>query len=277
MKHQLSTPLLTIFESELFRTTSTCVVTDEYLLLVDPNWLPSEVKTIQDFAHEQGAGKEKYLLFTHSDYDHIIGYGAFPGFATIASQRFVDNPDADKQLAQTIAWDDEYYIRRNYALSYPAIDHPISGEGQAMRIGKDEYVFHQGPGHNYDGLITFNRSRGVLIVGDYLSNIEFPYVYHSFAAYRTTLETLETIIASSEVHLLITGHGDHTTDRQEMEQRIMDSREYLDGVELAVRSGVAFDFAGFVAERGYEFPGVMGEFHGKNLKVARRLNSNGSL
>lgn len=267
MKRQLSSPNLTIFESELFRTTSTCVVTNDCLLLVDPNWLPSEVQTIRGFAEKHGEGKEKYLLFTHSDYDHIIGYGAFPDFQTIASQRFVDNPDADKQLQQTIAWDDEYYIRRNYALSYPAIDHPISGEGQGMRIGADEYIFYQAPGHNYDGLLTFNRSRGILIVGDYLSNIEFPYVYHSFAAYRTTLQALEAIIASGEVKVLITGHGDHTTEREEMERRIRKDRAYLDGVESSVRSGTVFDFEALM--KGYGFPGVMGGFHGKNMVLGR--------
>ncbi len=268
MKRQYTSPHLTVFESELFRTTSTCIVTDAYLLLVDPNWLPSEIKTIQAFAAAQSAGKEKHLLFTHSDYDHIIGYGAFPGFKTIASQRFVDNPKANEQLQQTIAWDDEHYIRRDYPLSYPTIQHAIAGDGQDLRIGPDDYRFYQAPGHNYDGLLTFNRSRGILIVGDYLSNIEFPYVYHSFAAYRATLNTLETIIASGEVQILITGHGDHTTNREEMERRICKDRAYLDGVETAVRSGQPFDFAKLMA--GYDFPIVMGAFHEKNLLVAKR-------
>ncbi|TXF90110.1 MBL fold metallo-hydrolase [Neolewinella aurantiaca] len=268
MRRQLSTSRLIIFESELFRTTSTCVVTDDYILIVDPNWLPSEVSTIREFAEEHGKGKEKYLLFTHSDYDHIIGYGAFPGFTTIASQRFVDNPEASKQLEQTLAWDDEYYIQREYPLSYPGIGQPISDEGQGMRIGEDEYVFHQAPGHNYDGLITFNKSRGILIVGDYLSNIEFPYVYHSFADYRATLTTLETLVASGEVNILITGHGDHTTKQAEMVQRIADSRAYLDGLTSSVQSGTDFDFEAFVGR--YSFPGIMRKFHDKNVSLAQK-------
>ena len=267
MKRQYASPNLTIFESELFRTTCTCLVTDDYLLLADPNWLPSEVKTLQHFVRAHGVGKARHLLFTHSDYDHIIGYGAFPDFQTIASQRFVDNPAADKQLAQTIAWDDEYYIKRDYGLSYPVIDLPIAGEGQHLKIGNDDYVFYQAPGHNYDGLITFNRSRGILVVGDYLSNIEFPYVYHSFSAYRATLNTLETIVASGEVNILVTGHGDHTTSQEEMERRIRKDRTYLDGVETAVRTGSIFDFEKLMTE--YGFPGVMGAFHEKNLVLAR--------
>jgi glyoxylase-like metal-dependent hydrolase (beta-lactamase superfamily II) len=267
MKHQLNTPNLTIFESELFRTTSTCVVTNDYVLIIDPNWLPSEVEYIRQFTEQNGEGKKKHLLFTHSDYDHIIGYGAFPGFTTIASQRFVDNPEADKQLQQTVDWDDEYYVQRDYLLSYPAINQAIGGERTSIKIGNDDYLFYQAPGHNYDGLITFNQSRGILIVGDYLSNIEFPYVYHSFKDYQATLATLETIIQSGKVNTLITGHGDHTTDHQEMNQRIADSRVYLAAVESSIRDGADFDFDRFV-ER-YDFPGIMRKFHDKNVDLAK--------
>jgi len=268
MPRQLATPDLNIFESALFRTTSTCIHTKDYLLIVDPNWLPSEVAEIAAFTGLHGEGKELFLLFTHSDYDHIIGYGAFPGFTTIASQRFVDNPDAAAQLAQTVAWDDEYYVKRKYALSYPAIDRAVAGDGTAMRIGGDDYLFYQAPGHNYDGLVTFNRSRGILIVGDYLSNIEFPYVYHSFADYRATLGKLETLIGSGEVRTLVTGHGDHTTNPPEMRHRITESRAYLDELEAAVRAGVDYDFGKI--ERRYDFPGVMRKFHGKNVELMRR-------
>jgi len=255
MKHQLSTEHLVVFESALFRTTSTCIRTEEYLLVVDPNWLPAEVEYIRSFAALYGKGKELYLLFTHSDYDHIIGYGAFPGFTTIASQ-----------LQQAIDWDDEYYIQRDYApLTYPTIDLPIAEEGQTMRIGQDDYVFYQAPGHNYDGLLTFNRSRGILVVGDYLSNVEFPYVYHAFADYRATLATLKKLVTSGEVKTLITGHGDHTADRAEMERRIADSFDYLQKLETSVSTGTSFDFEGLMQR--YAFPVIMRKFHDKNLAL----------
>jgi len=268
MHYQLSTEHLVVFESALFRTTSTCIWTDDYVLIVDPNWLPAEVFHIHRFIEWRSKGKELYLLFTHSDYDHIIGYGAFPGFTTIASQRFVDNPDKARQLQQAIDWDDEYYIQRDYApLTYPAIDLPIAEEGQTMRIGQDDYVFYQAPGHNYDGLLTFNRSRGILVVGDYLSNVEFPYVYHSFAGYRATLATLKKLVASGEVNTLITGHGDYTTDRVEMERRITDSFDYLQQLETSVKTGEAFDFDGLMQR--YSFPVIMRQFHDKNLALLR--------
>ncbi|MFT6001167.1 MAG: hydroxyacylglutathione hydrolase [Neolewinella sp.] len=267
MPIQRTTPNLTIHESQLFRTTSTIIYTDNYVLIVDPNWLPAEVDGLAALTAAHGAGKEKFLLFTHSDYDHIIGYGKFPGFATIASQAFVDNPDQAAQLAQAIAWDDEYYIKRDYALVYPAIDRPIFGDGTEMTIGTDNYVFYQAAGHNYDGLLTFNRSRGILVVGDYLSNVEFPYVYHSFADYRATLNKLETLIGTGEVKVLVTGHGDHTTDWVEMEKRIRDSRDYLEELTTAITSGTDFDLDKWLGR--YDFPLIMKKFHDKNVALLR--------
>lgn len=267
MPIQLSGPRLIIHESQLFRTTSTIIHTDDYLLIVDPNWLPAEVEHLAALTSEFGAGKEKFLLFTHSDYDHIIGYGRFPDFTTIASQAFVANPGREDQLAQTIAWDDEYYITRDYSLRYPAIDRPVAGDGGEMLIGADRYVFYQAPGHNYDGLLTFNRSKGILIVGDYLSNVEFPYVYHSFADYRATLDKLEEIIGTGEVQVLITGHGDHTCDQAEMQKRLRDARDYLDELTAAINSGSDFELDIWLSR--YDFPLIMKKFHDKNVDLLR--------
>lgn len=267
MPIQLTTPNLTIHESQLFRTTSTIIYTEDYVLIVDPNWLPEEVDGLAALTVAHGAVKEKFLLFTHSDYDHIIGYGKFQDFTTIASQAFVDNPDQAAQLAQTIAWDDEYYIKRDYPLTYPSIDRPISGDGTQMIIGKDHYVFYQAAGHNYDGLVTFNQTKGILIVGDYLSNIEFPYVYHSFADYQKTLDKLEIIITSGEVRVLVTGHGDHTTDQAEMERRLRDSRAYIEELTSATAGGPDFDLDKWLGR--YDFPQIMKKFHDKNVALLR--------
>ncbi|WP_020571025.1 MBL fold metallo-hydrolase [Neolewinella persica] len=267
MPIQLTTPHLTIHESQLFRTTSTIIHTDDYVLIVDPNWLPAEVDHLAELTAELGAGKEKYLLFTHSDYDHIIGYGKFPGFTTIASKAFVDNPQQADQLAQTIAWDDEYYIKRDYELTYPVIDLAKAKDGEKTMIGEDQYHFYQAPGHNYDGLVTFNKSRGILIVGDYLSNVEFPYVYHSFAEYRDTLISLRAIIYTGLVKVLITGHGDHTTDYNEMERRLEDSFAYLEELTLSVQNDTAFDLEKWLSR--YDFPIIMRKFHDKNVALLR--------
>lgn len=67
-------PHITIFESALYRTTSTVFHNDDLILIVDPNWLPGEVQAVRGHVDQIKKGYPLYLLFTHSDYDHIIAY-----------------------------------------------------------------------------------------------------------------------------------------------------------------------------------------------------------
>ena len=268
MKLPLDTPTLTLFESALFRTVTTLVVGTDHLLLVDPNWLPEEIDYIVERVTPLREGRRCYLLFTHSDYDHIVGYGRFVDFEVIASAALVTNPGREQVLRQNRDFDDQYYITRDYPYTYPRVDRVVAEEGAQLQLGGETYTFYQAPGHNRDGLLTFNRERGLLIVGDYLSNIEFPYVYHSFADYRTTLAKLQRLVDTGDVRLLITGHGDTTADLVEMHRRIDESYSYLDGLEASVRAGTPYDFAGLM--RRYAFPGVMRTFHEANVELMRR-------
>ncbi|WP_116125818.1 MBL fold metallo-hydrolase [Lewinella sp. IMCC34183] len=257
-----------LFESALFQTVSLLITGPDHLLLVDPTWLPGEVEEIAAAAGELAAGRERYLLFTHSDYDHIIGYGRFPGYRTLASAAFVANPEPDDPLRQIREFDDAYYVTRPYPTEYPRIDIPLPAAETNRRLGSDDYVFYPAPGHNPDGVITLNRTRGILAVGDYLSNVEFPYVYHSVAEYRATLDRLETIIESGVVRTLVPGHGDSTDDPAEMRRRLTESRAYLDELEESIRRGTPFDLDRLFTR--YRFPGVMRTFHAGNEELMRQ-------
>ena len=128
MKKQYQTQAITVFESALFRTITSLIKLPDATVLVDPNWLPHEVEhirktlafpeSLQDFSSDSPL----YLLFTHSDYDHIIGYRAFPNAKVIASEAFVNSPDKEKNLRQIREFDDEYYIQRDYEIEYPEVD-----------------------------------------------------------------------------------------------------------------------------------------------------------
>lgn len=82
---QYRTEHVTVFQSALFQTTSTVISLDEHIVIVDPNWLPHEVREIQSYVESIRGNKELYLLFTHGDFDHIIGYRAFPDAKTVGS------------------------------------------------------------------------------------------------------------------------------------------------------------------------------------------------
>ena len=269
---QYKTPHLTVFESALFRTTTTVVETDDLLLLVDPNWLPREIEHIQQVVKNKQGDKPLYLLFTHSDYDHIIAYRAFENAQIIASQAFIDNKNKASILQQIKDWDDENYIKRNYPIAYPQVDIPIKKDGQQLIIGATTLTFYLAPGHNIDGIFTLIEPLGIWIAGDYLSNIEFPYIYHSSDAYEQTLAKVQPILKKHHPQILVTGHGDIALTHREILQRQSDAYAYIHALRTALQKGVTFDFEELM--EAYDFPKIMKAFHDGNVALMKKELSN---
>jgi len=268
MKIQFQSSNLTIFESALFRTTSTVFIEEEFILIVDPNWLPQEVSFIHDYVENVRNGKSVYLLFTHSDYDHIIGYNAFPDAKVIASKAFVNNPKKESILKEINTFDDQYYISRDYEIAYPEVDIIIEHDFQKLEIGNTNFTFLQAQGHNSDGIITVIESLGIWVVGHYLSNVEFPYVYHSSQDYLETLDKVEKGLEEYTMNILITGHGDHASSKEEIKKRILDSRNYIYELRSCIQKGEDFDFVQLMEP--YDFPIVMKEFHDANIELMKK-------
>jgi glyoxylase-like metal-dependent hydrolase (beta-lactamase superfamily II) len=268
MKIQYQSTHLIVFESALFRTTSTLVIGSDYILLVDPNWLPIELDFIEKTIEPLAKNKEKYLLFTHSDYDHIIGYGQFKQYQTIASENFVQHPSKEMVLQEIKEFDDAYYIQRTYPITYPKIDHVITKARQQLRLGSEWYTFFQARGHNRDGLMAYCQQQKLLVVGDYLCNVEFPYIYDSVNRYLDTLATLEMLLEEEDIALLVAGHGDATSDKSDMQGRITTARQYIDQLIASVTSDKIFKEKEWL-ER-YNFPIIMKQFHLKNIALAAK-------
>lgn len=257
-----------IFESALFKTTSSVLWTNDLLLVVDPTWLPHEVAEIERFTQKIKGNRPVFLLFTHSDYDHILGYGAFPDATVIASKAFVDQPDKTNILAQIEKFDQDYYIDRPYQSVYPKVDIIIERSEQKLTVGSTEMMFYLAPGHNSDGIFTFMKPLGIWIVGDYLSNVEFPYIYHSYKAYEESLKTGELIMEEHQPKMLIPGHGLATRSTQEMEKRIAESWRYLGLLKKSVQNEEPFPEKK-LWER-YRFPRGMKAFHENNLALVKK-------
>ena len=268
MKIQIEKSNLVVFESALFKTTTTLLIGKDYIVLFDPNWLPREIEFITNYIAKIKKDRKEYLLFTHSDYDHIIGYGAFKEYETIASQNFVNNPKQNKIVNQINVFDDSHYINRNYKIEYPLINHIIDCDEHVFRLGESKFLFWQAVGHNPDSLLILDTMNNTLVVGDYLSNVEFPYIYTSVKEYKLTLDKIENIISNYNVEYLISGHGDFTSDRIEMLKRLKDSRDYINLLEDSVINNKTFNFKK-VMER-YHFPIIMKEFHDGNIRLAKK-------
>lgn len=257
-----------VFESALFKTTSTVLWTDDLVLVVDPTWLPHEVNEIRQFTDAIKENRPVYLLFTHSDYDHVLGFGAFPDAKVFASKAFVENPDKAAVLNQIRNFDHEYYIDRPYQVVYPEVDEIVTESGQEFLLGKTKLAFYLAPGHNPDGIFALVRPLGIWIVGDYLSNVEFPYIYHSYQGYNQTLAECKRIVEMEKPDLLIPGHGSVTTSKEEMNNRIRASQHYLDLLKESVKENELFPEEA-LWER-YNYPLGMKSFHDNNLKLIKR-------
>lgn len=268
MKIQVNNSHLVVFESALFKTTTTLIIGLENLILIDPNWLPQEIDFIAKFIDKIKEAKKLFLFFTHSDYDHIIGYGAFKEFETIASLNFTNNPKKEETLSQIRSFDDSYYISRRYKIEYPQIQNIIDGDRQALTFGNDVYMFWQAVGHNPDGLLLLDIQHKVLIVGDYMSNVEFPYIYTSIKEYKNTLSKIDSIISEYDIQFLISGHGDYTDSKGEMRNRLSASRAYISQIEYCIKNSIEFNFQKFIND--YDFPIIMKQFHDGNISLAKK-------
>ncbi|MGM9927880.1 MAG: MBL fold metallo-hydrolase, partial [Bacillus sp. (in: firmicutes)] len=215
----------------IYKTTSTVIETDDCVLLVDPTWLPSDIESIQGFVYKIKQNRPLYLLFTHSDYDHILGYGAFPDAITIGSEKLADiakTPEKTKHILGEIeAFDHQYYLDRPYKLMFPKLDHIVCADGETLEIGGTTLIFYLAKGHTEDGLMTVVEQTGTLIAGDYFSDVEFPFIYDSSYHYEETMNKLSLILKLHSISLLIPGHGTPTDSQEDMIMRQQQALHYI--------------------------------------------------
>jgi hydroxyacylglutathione hydrolase len=269
---QEDSALLTIFQSVMYQLNSTVVETEDAVLVFDPGYAPQEVEQIRAFVETRRADRPVYLIFTHSDFDHIVGYGAFENVMTIGSRNMAERTVEDKIriLTTTLNYDEEFYFVRPYTLQYPLLDHVFGGEGETLQIGGTRLTFYQGEGHNPDGVITLIEPSGILVAGDYLSDIEFPFVFHSLEKYKGTLEKFVDLAESGKVETLVPGHGSLTKDMLEMKDRIAVSSAYLKLVQDEAENAEIQGIDTFLHEHYAHLHTVLKTRHAENVQAYKK-------
>ena len=129
-------------------------------------------------------------------------------------------------------------------------------------------TFYLAPGHNPDGLFTIIEPLGIWIAGDYLSNEEFPYIYHSSYEYEQSLAKTEHILSKHKITWLIPGHGDATSEKDEIQRRKRDNLEYIKTLRDDLREGKDFDLESLFEK--YRFPKIMRKFHEGNVALIKK-------
>ncbi|MBN6205469.1 MBL fold metallo-hydrolase [Ralstonia pickettii] len=258
---------VTVFQSSLVQTNSTVIQTEDMILVVDPAWLPKEVEQLKNEVSGKRNGRPVYLLFTHSHFDHVLGYGAFENSQTIASEGVAANPDKEKVIKKIKDFDDEIYQHRNYEIQYPKIDHLVREDGQKIKIGTTELTFYKSPGHTADGIFTLIDSLGVFIAGDHLSDVEFPFIEDS-RDYEETLIKSEWITQNHPVKLLVPGHGQPVEDPEEIHRRQQNDLMYIRELRKSISGGEnSRDLDKYINQ--YQFIDGMKRNHYNNIAVIK--------
>jgi len=272
MRTLIETEQITVFQSEIYKTTSTVIQTNDCIIVVDPTWLPSEIEAIKQYVYKIKQNRPLYLLFTHSDFDHVLGYGAFPDAISIGSEellKFSKTPDKVQPVLDEIeTFDHQYYLDRPYKVSFPKLDILIYKDEETLQIGETKLTFYIAKGHTKDGLMMVVDSLGVLIAGDYLSDVEFPFIYDSSFNYEETINKIPAIMEIHQIQLLVPGHGNPTDCHDEIMDRQKKSLQYIEELRNYINLNQAED--SFKLIDTYKYSRGLKVCHEANIEIIKK-------
>ena len=199
-----------VLTSGIWQTTSTILSHRDVCAVIDPAYFPRELDAIT--ARVAELGRAEAVIFTHGHWDHVMGHTALPGVpvwlsATLERSIASGDPRAATYLDDARAFDSRWYVPRPHGHRWPAQRRALA-EGDALDLaGVTIRALHL-PGHSPDGLGLRIDELGLLLVGDYLSPCEIPFVEDA-AAYRETLQRL--LDELRDLAEVIPGHGPRLT------------------------------------------------------------------
>ncbi len=215
---------INIFQSSVWQTNAVVITNEAANIIIDPCYFPVEIQIIADFVNRRKSFN-KLIIFTHSDFDHVIGYQYFKG-AKLLAQEEMKFCDASLQLAQLKEIDQTYYIKRRFPFVYPELDITFETT-QHIHLKDDELILFHAPGHTADSCIIISKEKRIMFAGDYLSDLEFPFVYFNIQAYQRSLELARKLVADYEIEYIVPGHGEVAAGQTEILTRIENDKAYL--------------------------------------------------
>ena len=197
-----------VLTSGIWQTNSTILSSRGNCVVVDPAYFPRELDAIAGRVRE--LGRAAAVIFTHGHWDHVMGHAALPGAPVYVSGVLAEaiargDARAAKYLADARDFDARWYVPRPHGHRWPT---ELRGVAESARteLGGLALRTLQLPGHSADGLGLIVED--VLLVGDYLSPCEIPFVEDA-PAYRATLARLLELLPG--VADVIPGHGPRLT------------------------------------------------------------------
>ena len=218
-----------VVTSRIWQTNATALRAGGETLLIDSPYFPDELEALPALLRQ--AGFEPNALFaTHADYDHVLARFAFPdltlGVGDLTMERIRAEPGAvQRELRDE---DARNYVARPAPLALSNLQSlPVPGY---VELGEHELELHPADGHTSDGTAVLAEFAGLLVCGDYISNLEIPWLSPGGGLndYRATLARLAPLVERAET--VVPGHGGPHT--RETALRIIDEDlDYLDALE----------------------------------------------
>jgi glyoxylase-like metal-dependent hydrolase (beta-lactamase superfamily II) len=142
------------------------------------------------------------VLITHGDWDHVCGIAGFPDAVVAMGEETAAKVDDGSRVHSIQRAAEEYGFDTS---GPPRVDARFE-RGRAVEPG--DFVVETFPllGHTPDGTGFRFRELGLLVVGDHLSPVEFPFAT-SPSAYRQTLAGLIELLHEDPPETVIPGHG----------------------------------------------------------------------
>ena len=222
-----------VFKSFYWEMNSGILLDEKGWALIDPGYSPAELEEIEFFLKERGEPAQSYLIYTHSDFDHIAGGQQFPLAKGIAQESFLRCFKEEQEHYLKEADEDQGIVRVDFCFPSPEITFK---ENLEISFQDENIGFYAAPGHTRDSLFVVLKNKGVLLSGDTLSDQEFPLIYHSAQQYKETLQLAGSLLEQFDIKYLVPGHGNWTDSREEIKNRVEQDIDYLDNLTENIKN-----------------------------------------
>ncbi|MGH3136315.1 MAG: MBL fold metallo-hydrolase [Gaiellaceae bacterium] len=198
---------VSVSQTALWQTNAVLVTSGDEALLCDPSLTPEEIERLAALARE--AGGDIHVLVTHGDYDHVCGIGYFPEAVVVAGVNTAERIASGTASEELAAAGAEWGVDWPTELRVDRVVRPGRFDCGAFEVEAIEAT-----GHTVDGLAYVLVDQGVLLPGDYLSDMTYPFVLggldETMASTRRLLDTLEC----QDLRWVVPGHGRFLTPEE---------------------------------------------------------------
>lgn len=223
-----------IFTSKWYAMNSGVVKDGQDVYIVDPGVSLDEVQLIYRQAYSS-SNSNVMVLYTHGDFDHIVGSQSFSNATHVGSKMLMDPNFYESKLSEWRNAHEEspFEIPKPFVLQ---LDQGISSNtSYTHSIGRIEAFAAKG--HTLDSVVYHFVNHNILFVGDYLSDVDIPIIEGSVEGYANTLIKIMKLYKKSKP-LIVPGHGTLIQEDSIMNHRYERDMAYIELLRSNDRVGL---------------------------------------